>query len=49
MVLRQLKTLNSEGEHVFQRRGKPIDDCNTLAFQEAVKRAKLAPLRWHDL
>lgn len=48
-VLRQLKTLNPEGEYVFQWRGKPIDDCNTKAFQDAVQRAGLAPLRWHDL
>jgi integrase len=35
--------------HIFTWQGKPIDDCNTLAFQNAVKRAELAPLRWHDL
>jgi len=48
-VLRRLRALNPEGAHVFQWDGAPIDDCNTLAFQKAVKRAKLAPLRWHDL
>lgn len=48
-VLTQLKTLNPEGNHVFQWMGKPIDDCNTLAFQKAVKAAKVDPLRWHDL
>jgi integrase len=48
-VLRKLKTLNPEGEYVFQWKGKPIDDCNTLAFQEAVERAGVGPLRWHDL
>lgn len=34
---------------IFTWMGKPVDDCNTLAFQNAVKRAGLAPLRWHDL
>jgi hypothetical protein len=29
--------------------GGRIDDCNTLAFQKAVKAAKVDPLRWHDL
>lgn len=48
-VLRQLRTLNPEGKYVFQWNGKPIDDCNTRAFQEAVKRSGVAPLRWHDL
>ncbi len=38
-----------EGDYVFQWRGERIDDCNTLAFQTAVKAAKLGPLRWHDL
>jgi integrase len=48
-VLRQLRRLNPNGERVFQWNGAPIDDCNTLAFQKAVERAKVAPLRWHDL
>lgn len=48
-VLRQLKTLNPEGDHVFQWKEKPVDDCNGHAFKDAVDRAKLAPLRWHDL
>lgn len=48
-VLRKLRALNPEGAHVFQWNGKPIDDCNTKAFQEAVGRAKVGPLRWHDL
>lgn len=34
---------------VFRWKGKRIDDCNTLAFQKAVERAKVGPLRWHDL
>lgn len=48
-ALRRLRRLNPEGAYVFQWQGRPIDDCNTLAFQEAVRRAGVGPLRWHDL
>lgn len=48
-VLRELKTASPKGEHVFQYEGEPIKDCNTRAFKNAVKRAGVAPLRWHDL
>ena len=48
-VLRKLKTLNPDGEHVFQWRGEPIDDCNTLAFQKAVERAGVPSIDWHGL
>ncbi len=48
-TLRSLRKLNPKGQRVFQWKGKPIDDCNTAAFKKAVKRAKVAPLRWHDL
>jgi integrase len=48
-LLRKLKKLNPAGDRVFQWNGKPIDDCNTRAFQDAVKAAGLQPLRWHDL
>lgn len=34
---------------IFTWQGRAIDDCNTLAFQNAVRRANVAPLRWHDL
>lgn len=34
---------------VFNWRGKPVADCNGHAFKDAVKAAKLEPLRWHDL
>ena len=44
-----LKSLPKNGDYVFQWRGERIDDCNTLAFQIAVKAAKVGPLRWHDL
>lgn len=48
-VLRELKTLNPEGAHVFQWRGKPVDDCNGHAFKDAATRAGMPDLRWHDL
>jgi integrase len=48
-VLKELRKLNPDGQHVFQWMGKPIDDCNTLAFQKAVEAAGVEPLRWHDL
>jgi integrase len=48
-VLKLLKKLNPEGKYVFQWKGEPIDDCNTLAFQKAVKAAGVGPFRWHDL
>lgn len=48
-VLRELKTLNPEGAHVFQWRGKPVDDCNGHAFKDAAARAGTPELRWHDL
>lgn len=44
-----LRGIELAGDYVFTWRGKRIDDCNTRAFQEAVKRAGVAPLRWHDL
>jgi integrase len=49
-VLRALRCLaGPTNPYVFTWRGKPIDDVNGRAFQEAVERAGLAPLRWHDL
>lgn len=48
-ILRKLRTLNPKGDHPFQWNGAPIDDCNTKAFQDAVGRAGVGPLRWHDL
>lgn len=49
-AMRALKMLaGPRNPLVFSWQGRPIDDCNTLAFQEAVKRAAVAPLRWHDL
>lgn len=48
-VLKKLRRLNPNGAHVFQWRGKPLRNCNTRAFREAVQAANVAPLRWHDL
>ena len=48
-LLRELRAANPTGNHVFQYNGEPIDDCNTVAFQTAVKAAGVDPLRWHDL
>jgi hypothetical protein len=44
-----LRGLPKNGDYIIQWRGERIDDCNTLAFQTAVKAAKVDPLRWHDL
>lgn len=48
-VLRQAKTLSPDGDRVFQYEGTPIDNFNTAAFRKAATRAKVAPVRWHDL
>lgn len=48
-IFRKLKTANPTGDHVFQYLGETIDDCNTKAFQDAVERSGVGPLRWHDL
>lgn len=48
-VLRRCRLLHRKGDRVFQYDGAPVEDCNTAAFQKAVARAKLGPLRWHDL
>jgi integrase len=49
-ILRALRWLSPPASpYVFTWNGKRIDDFNTRSFQEAVKRAAVAPLRWHDL
>lgn len=50
-VLMKLKRLNPKGEHVFQWKGKPIDDCNTAAYAKALARCGLdkRDLDWHSL
>ncbi len=44
-----LKGMPRSGPWVFQWRGKRVDDCNGKAFKDAVSRAGVEPLRWHDL
>lgn len=34
---------------VFTWKGRRIDDCNTVAFQNAVRRAGIPHVNWHDL
>ena len=48
-VLKKLRKLAPDGDYVFQWRGEPIDDCNTKAFQDAVKAAGLEGVNWHTL
>lgn len=48
-ILKKLKALNPQGEHVFQWKGQPIDDVNGLSFQEALKRAGIHGANWHTL
>lgn len=49
-ILRALRWLSPPASpHVFIWKGKRIDDFNTQSFQDAVTRAGVAPLRWHDL
>lgn len=48
-VLQQLRTLNPEGQRVFQWKGEPIDDCNTAAYQKALARAGIQGANWHTL
>jgi integrase len=49
-ILRALRWLSPpDSPYVFVWNGQRIDDCNTAAFQKAVKKAGLYPLRWHDL
>ena len=48
-MLRELRELNPTGNRVFQWQDGPLDDCNTKAFKDAVERAGVGPLRWHEL
>jgi len=48
-VLRELRELNPDGQHVFQWKGQAIDDCNTAAFQKALARAGIEGANWHTL
>lgn len=48
-VLKQLRKLNPEGDHVFQWNGKPIDDLNGKSYQDALERAGIDGANWHSL
>lgn len=48
-LLRQARALSPKGDHVFQYEGEPIRNFHTAAFKKGAKRAKVDPLRWHDL
>jgi len=49
-ILRAMRWLSPPASaYVFTWKGEPIDDFNTKSFQEAVSRAGIGPLRWHDL
>jgi integrase len=42
-AIQVLKALPKNGDYVFQWHGERIDDCNTLAFQKAVRRPRWIP------
>jgi integrase len=49
-VLRALRWLSPPSSpHIFTWNGRPIDDCNTLAFQKALERAGIEGANWHTL
>lgn len=48
-VLRECRRISPHGDAVFQYEGQPIRNFHTAAFKKAAARAKLLPLRWHDL
>lgn len=48
-VLKEARVMFPKGDRVFQYDNRPVDDFNTAAFKKAAERAKVLPLRWHDL
>lgn len=48
-VLKKLRKLNPEGDHVFQWQGRQIDDLNGKSYQDALKRAGIEGANWHTL
>lgn len=46
-VLKKLRKLNPEGNHVFQWKDRPINDVNGKSFQDALKRARIEGANWH--
>jgi integrase len=47
LILR--KQLGKNTEFVFSYGGKPVKNCNTRAWRNALKRAGIVNFRWHDL
>lgn len=48
-ILQECKRLWPRGDRVFRYEGEPVSNFNTAAFKKAAKRARVEPLRWHDL
>lgn len=48
-ILKLARKASPKSAHVFTFEGQPVADFNTAAFQKAVTRAEVGPLRWHDL
>lgn len=48
-VLKKLRKLNPDGDHVFQWQGRPIDDLNGKSYQDALQRAGIEGANWHTL
>ena len=43
------KQIGKHQVRVFSFRGRPINQVNTKAWKQALKRAAIAEFRWHDL
>lgn len=48
-ILTECRATAPRGDAVFQYDGTGIKNFHTAAFKKAAQRAKLLPLRWHDL
>jgi len=45
-ILKKQEVIN---EYVFNYKQKPVTDCNTKAFKNALKKCKIDNFKWHDL